>query len=150
MKLGLLIQGAFAGLLLVVALLCVGSAQRFYPTTIPFALQSAACVALAATGLRLPERRRSIFWVLTTCHGLLFFPFLFAMALWPADDGTGMIWLAIVAGGSCLAGVISVVFLVVGWVSLQHAGAEPGAPPNGGPAMRLGNSGATGGPPSVS
>ena len=28
--------------------------------------------------------------------------------------------------------------------------AEPGAPPNGGPAMRLGNSGATGGPPSVS
>ena len=28
--------------------------------------------------------------------------------------------------------------------------AEPGAPPNGGPATRLGNSGATEGPPSVS
>lgn len=28
--------------------------------------------------------------------------------------------------------------------------AEPGAPPNGGPAKRSGNSGATGGPPSVS
>ena len=27
--------------------------------------------------------------------------------------------------------------------------AEPGAPPNGGPAERFGNSGATGGPPSV-
>jgi hypothetical protein len=142
MKLGLVIQGAFAGLLLVVALLCVGLAQRFYPTTIPFALQSAACVVLAATGLRLPERRASIFWVLTTCHGLLFFPFLFAMALWPAYDGSAMIWLAIVGGGSCIAGAISVVFLFVGWVSLRHAGAEPSAP-KGGPVVASGNSGAT-------
>lgn len=33
---------------------------------------------------------------------------------------------------------------------LRRKGAEPGAPPNGGPATRLGNSGAGGGPPSVS
>ena len=36
------------------------------------------------------------------------------------------------------------------WVVDPAENAEPGAPLNGGPAMRLGNSGATGGPPSVS
>jgi hypothetical protein len=35
----------------------------------------------------------------------------------------------------------------LGWV---RANAEPGAPPNGGPAISLGNSGVRGGPPSVS
>lgn len=33
---------------------------------------------------------------------------------------------------------------------VEGQGAEPGASPNGGPATRLGNSGARGGPPSVS
>jgi hypothetical protein len=35
-------------------------------------------------------------------------------------------------------------------VIVQEWNAQPGAPPNGGPAERLGNSGVSGGPPSVS
>jgi hypothetical protein len=36
------------------------------------------------------------------------------------------------------------------WLRLKASGAEPDASPNGGPPMRFGDSGASGGPPSVS
>jgi hypothetical protein len=36
------------------------------------------------------------------------------------------------------------------WIQKHGLGAEPGAAPNGGPATSLGNSGGSGGPPSVS
>ena len=48
---------------------------------------------------------------------------------------------------ACLIGIT---FGVLGTVSTRRPQAQRGAPPNGGPAMRLGNSGAGGGPPSVS
>ena len=36
MKLGFILQGGLAGLLFLVAVLCVGAVQRFYPANIPF------------------------------------------------------------------------------------------------------------------
>jgi len=56
--------------------------------------------------------------------------------------------------GSLSCGIVSYWYLfwkraVVDYFS-RARGAEPGAPPNGGPAERLGDSGVGGGPPSVS
>ena len=55
------------------------------------------------------------------------------------------IWLLAVGViySACVAGLLTP-------LAGQHFRAEPGAPPNGGPATPLDNSGVTGGPPSVS
>jgi hypothetical protein len=57
----------------------------------------------------------------------------------------------------CLVGLILFVWGMVRLIAevsrrrkSPEVGAEPGAPPNGGPAERFGNSGVGGGPPSVS
>jgi hypothetical protein len=70
-----------------------------------------------------------------------------AMRPWP-NEGPHQ-WL-----GSLLLAILSYWYFfwksaVVGYFS-QTGGAESGAPPNGGPAERLANSGVSGGPPSVS
>lgn len=122
MKTGLIVQGGLAAFLLLVGLLCVASSQRFYPATLPFLTAAAACVLLAVRGVRVPDKATPMFCVLTPLHGLLFFPFWFAMSRWPGgDDGPGMIWLTIVGGGSCLAGVLGLAFGIIGAVSYGRA-----------------------------
>jgi hypothetical protein len=123
MKTGLIFQGGLAALLLLVGLLCVAASQRFYPATIPFLTAAATCVFLAVRGVRVPDKAPLMFWIITPLHGLLFFPFWFAMSRWPGgDDGPGMIWLTIVGGGSCIAGVTSLVFVIIG--TLSHGKAK--------------------------
>lgn len=115
MKIGLIVQGGLAALLLLIGLLCVAASQRFYPATIPFLTAAVMCLFLAIRGLCVPAKASLMFWLLTPLHGLLFFPFWFAMSRWPGgDDGPGMIWVTIVGGGSCLAGVTSLVFGIIG------------------------------------
>ena len=50
---------------------------------------------------------------------------------------------------ACLALLMPFAFMALG-LHWRRRGAEPAASPNGGPATRLGSSGAGGGPPSVS
>ncbi len=124
MKIGLIIQGALAAFLLLVGLLCVAAAQRFYPATLPFLIAATVCVVLAIIGISLPGKRALMFWGLTLLHGSLFFPFWLAMTHWPGgDDGPGMMWMILVGGGACLAGALAVVFLIVGLIS-WHLGRQ--------------------------
>jgi hypothetical protein len=111
MKTGLIVQGGLAAFLLLVGLLCVASSQRFYPATLPFLAAAAACVLLAVRGVRVPDKATPMFWP-HPLHGLLFFPFRFAIrGGWSDDDP--MIWLT-KSGWICIAGVLGLAFVIIG------------------------------------
>jgi hypothetical protein len=51
---------------------------------------------------------------------------------------------------AAMGSYFALLFGIANWPVKPKKNAEPGAPPNGGPATQLGNSGVTEGPPSVS
>ena len=59
-------------------------------------------------------------------------------------------WVAVVFAGTTLFTVGIIGIIIQRGTRIQTAPAQPGAPPNGGPAGRLGDSRVGGGPPSVS
>jgi peptidoglycan/LPS O-acetylase OafA/YrhL len=78
--------------------------------------------------------------------------FAYVAMSWMAETTSPFFWglmslVNISAGVLWIAGV----YLLLAEISrVEGAGAEPGAPPNGGPAVPVDNSNAPGGPPSVS
>lgn len=119
MKTGLIIIGIWSLCLFLLSLLIVGAFGSlydgsFYPFTLPFIVLAGTCVAVAVAGLVGKRIRSTMFWIAAPMHGLLFLPFQFAISRWPGgDDGPGMAWLLFVGGGSCIAGVLSLVLIVI-------------------------------------
>ena len=117
----LIIIGIWSGVLFAVSsFMSLGSlwVGSFYPFTLPFVVQAAVLVMLCAAGLAAKRAIVPLFWITIPLHGLLFLPFYFAITHWPGgDDCPGLAWLFFVGGGSCIAGILAIVFAVIGIVT---------------------------------
>jgi hypothetical protein len=93
--------------------------QFFYPFTLPFIIMAGECVALSAVGLRVMLMRSLIYSVVVPIHGILFLPYWFAVSRWPGgNDGGGIAWVLLIGGGSCIAGILSLVLIVIAAVTM--------------------------------
>ena len=96
----------------------------FYPFTLPFILQSTACVICACFAI-FSRHRRLFFWITVALNGLLILAHHYAMSRWPGgDDGPGLAWLLILKPVVIISGIISVIWgLLV--VILKKKKSEP-------------------------
>lgn len=130
MKTGLIIVGIWSGVLLFISLAIVGALGplydgSFYPFTLPFIVLVGICTTLSIIGLVAQRARSAVFWVVTPLHGILFLPFRFAMKRWPGgNDGPGMAWLFLLGGGSCIAGLLALVLIVIGIIIIAGKAKE--------------------------
>jgi hypothetical protein len=119
MKAGLIFVGIWSLCLLLLSLFIVGAfdplhARSFYPFTLPFITLAALCVVIAVVGLVAKRARAVAFWISTPLHGLLFFPYRFAMIQWPGgDDGGGMAWMYLIGWGSYIASLLAVIIILI-------------------------------------
>ena len=108
MRTGLVIIGVWSGVLLLLSLTFGGC----YSFALPFILSAGLCVLLVVLGLIWKQLRATAFWVVMPLHGLLFFPYRYAIARWPGgDDGPGMAWLILVGGGSLIAAFLAIMVI---------------------------------------
>ena len=130
MKAGLIIVGIWSLVLLFISLAIVGALGTlydgsFYPFTLPFIVWAGLCAILSIIGLVTTRTRSAVFWVVTPLHGLLFLPFRFAIKRWPGgDDGPGMAWAFFVGGGSCIAGLLALVLILMGIILIVRKAKE--------------------------
>lgn len=119
MKTGLIIVGIWSTVLLFLSLTIVGAlgpiyAGSFYPFTLPFIVLAGISILPPIYGLVAKQVRAPMFWIAILLHGLLFLPFYYAIKRWPSgDDGPGMAWLIFIGRGSCIAGVIALVLVII-------------------------------------
>lgn len=121
MRNSLIIIAAWSGVLLLVSLAIVGAFSPllyegaiFYSFTKPFIFVSSLLVIAAVTGVFSKRFQHALFWVTAPIHGLLYFPYRFAIDRWPGgDDGPGMAWLFLVGTGSYIAATIATVNIAI-------------------------------------
>ena len=135
MKAGLIVVGIWSAILLFISLAIVGALGplydgSFYPFTLPFIVWAGLCTILSIMGLVIKRARSTVFWVVIPLHGLLFLPFRFAIKRWPGgDDGPGMAWAFFVGGGSCIAGLLALVFILIRIFLIAGKAKESEPPP---------------------
>src|SRR5512135_131116 len=132
MKTGLIIIGVWTTVLLFCSLAIVGAlgpvySGSFYPFTLPFIFLAGISLVLSICGLVVRRIRAYIFWFAASSHGLLFLPFYYAIRHWPGgDDGPGLAWGFLIGGGSCIAAIIAIVFLLMTILALVRGSKESG------------------------
>lgn len=122
MKVGLIIICIWSAVLLLLSLLIAGICGFFeggsldlFMLPFPFILAAALVVYLTVKGLYDESARVKFFYIAVPLHGFLFVPFYFVLRHWPGGaDGTGMVWMFLIGGGSCIAGALAVVLTFIG------------------------------------
>lgn len=125
MKIPLIIVGAWSFVLLLTSVSITGAFGSFFPgryyfCMLPFIVTTAVLVLLVLVSLFTDRARVILFWITIPLHGLLVFPWYYALNRIPGgDDGTGMAWFFFVGGGACFAGVMGILISLYG-ISHHH------------------------------
>jgi hypothetical protein len=132
--------------------------EILFQWVLPLLLYSGAVVPLSVallfhkTSDERHRRYRRLLIILLCVQAAGFLPFIVAIAFRVPNAIHGLMWPAIIGAFLFLWGLFYLATECVHHPMNRHREvlAEPGASPNGGPATPIGNSEASGGPPSVS